>query len=168
MNANTIQITESTEIKTMSVADLLTAQDVGDIATPDIQRPAGVWNAEQCAKLEDTIMRGWGIGTISLVEIVKDGKTLRLLVDGLQRMTALRGRLLVVGVLPVPILSTITTTGYLRPCGRVSSPAGFIHFSRFVPYSRPNGGGAVRNGGEWALSIPIVPIVLPPRRESKG
>ena len=87
---NTIQITESTEIKTMTVSELLTAQDIGDIATPDIQRPAGVWNAEQCAKLEDTISRGWGIGTISLVEIVKDGKTLRLLVDGLQRMTALR------------------------------------------------------------------------------
>ena len=90
MNANAIKITESTEIKTMTVSELLTAQDVGDIATPDIQRPAGVWNAEQCAKLEDTISRGWGIGTISLVEIVKDGKTLRLLVDGLQRMTALR------------------------------------------------------------------------------
>ena len=90
MNANAIKITESTEIKTMTVSELLTAQDIGDIATPDIQRPAGVWNAEQCAKLEDTIMRGWGIGTISLVEIVKDGKTLRLLVDGLQRMTALR------------------------------------------------------------------------------
>lgn len=90
MNANSIKITESTEIKTMTVSELLTAQDIGDIATPDIQRPAGVWNAEQCAKLEDTISRGWGIGTISLVEIVKDGKTLRLLVDGLQRMTALR------------------------------------------------------------------------------
>lgn len=87
---NTIQITESTEIKTMTVSELLTAQDVGDIATPDIQRPAGVWNAEQCAKLEDTITRGWGIGTISIVEIVKDGKALRLLVDGLQRLTALR------------------------------------------------------------------------------
>ena len=90
MNANTLKITESTEIKTMTVSELLTAQDIGDIATPDIQRPAGVWSAEQCAKLEDTISRGWGIGTISLVEIVKDGKTLRLLVDGLQRMTALR------------------------------------------------------------------------------
>ena len=33
MNANEIKITESTEIKTMTVADLLTAQDVGDIAT---------------------------------------------------------------------------------------------------------------------------------------
>lgn len=87
---NELKITESTEIKTMTVSELLTAQDIGDIATPDIQRPAGVWNAEQCAKLEDTISRGWGIGTISLVEIVKDGKTLRLLVDGLQRMTALR------------------------------------------------------------------------------
>ena len=87
---NEIKITENTEIKTMTVSDLLTAQDVGDIATPDIQRPAGVWNAEQCAKLEDTIMRGWGIGTISIVEIVKDGKVLRLLVDGLQRLTALR------------------------------------------------------------------------------
>lgn len=87
---NEIKITESTSIKTMTVSELLTAQDVGDIATPDIQRPAGVWNAEQCAKLEDTISRGWGIGTISLVEIVKDGKTLRLLVDGLQRITALR------------------------------------------------------------------------------
>ena len=87
---NEINITESTKIMTMNVADLLTAQDVGDIATPDIQRPAGVWNAEQCAKLEDTISRGWGIGTISIVEIVKDGKTLRLLVDGLQRLTALR------------------------------------------------------------------------------
>lgn len=90
MNANAIKITESTSIKTMTVSDLLTAQDVGDIATPDIQRPAGVWSAEQCAKLEDTISRGWGIGTISIVEIVKDGKTLRLLVDGLQRITALR------------------------------------------------------------------------------
>lgn len=90
MNANAIKITESTEIKTMTVSELLTAQDVGDIATPDIQRPAGVWSAEQCAKLEDTISRGWGIGTISIVEIVKEGKTLRLLVDGLQRMTALR------------------------------------------------------------------------------
>ena len=87
---NAIKITESTEIKTMTVSELLTAQDVGDIATPDIQRPAGVWSAEQCAKLEDTISRGWGIGTISIVEIVKDGKTLRLLVDGLQRLTALR------------------------------------------------------------------------------
>ena len=87
---NAIKITESTEIKTMTVSELLTAQDIGDIATPDIQRPAGVWSAEQCAKLEDTISRGWGIGTISIVEIVKDGKTLRLLVDGLQRMTALR------------------------------------------------------------------------------
>ena len=90
MNANTIRISENTEIMTMTVSELLTAQDVGDIATPDIQRPAGVWNAEQCAKLEDTISHGWGIGTISLVEIVKDGKTLRLLDDGLQRMTALR------------------------------------------------------------------------------
>ena len=87
---NEIKITESTEIKTMTVADLLTAQDVGDIATPDIQRPAGVWSAEQCAKLEDTIMRGWGIGTISIVEIIREGKILRLLVDGLQRLTALR------------------------------------------------------------------------------
>lgn len=87
---NEIKITENTEIKTMTVSDLLTAQDVGDIATPDIQRPAGVWSAEQCAKLEDTISRGWGIGTISIVEIVKDGKALRLLVDGLQRLTALR------------------------------------------------------------------------------
>lgn len=87
---NAIKITESTEIETMTVADLLTAQDVGDIATPDIQRPAGVWSAEQCAKLEDTISRGWGIGTISIVEIVKEGKALRLLVDGLQRLTALR------------------------------------------------------------------------------
>lgn len=87
---NELKITESTEIKTMTVSELLTAQDIGDIATPDIQRPAGVWSAEQCAKLEDTISRGWGIGTISIVEIAKDGKTLRLLVDGLQRMTALR------------------------------------------------------------------------------
>lgn len=87
---NEIKITESTEIKIMTVADLLTAQDVGDIATPDIQRPAGVWSAEQCAKLEDTIMRGWGIGTISIVEIIREGKILRLLVDGLQRLTALR------------------------------------------------------------------------------
>lgn len=87
---NAIKITETTEIKTMTVADLLTAQDIGDIATPDIQRPAGVWSAEQCAKLEDTIMRGWGIGTISIVEIIRDGKILRLLVDGLQRLTALR------------------------------------------------------------------------------
>lgn len=87
---NEIRITESTEIKTMTVSELLTAQDVGDIATPDIQRPAGVWSAEQCAKLEDTISRGWGIGTISIVEIIREGKTLRLLVDGLQRMTALR------------------------------------------------------------------------------
>lgn len=87
---NAIKITESTEIKTMTVSELLTAQDVGDIATPDIQRPAGVWSAEQCAKLEDTIMRGWGIGTISIVEIIREGKTLRLLVDGLQRITALR------------------------------------------------------------------------------
>lgn len=90
MNANELRITESTVIETMTVEELLTAQDIGDIATPDIQRPAGVWSAEQCAKLEDTISRGWGIGTISIVEIVKDGKTLRLLVDGLQRMTALR------------------------------------------------------------------------------
>lgn len=87
---NAIKITETTEIKTMTASDLLTAQEVGDIATPDIQRPAGVWNAEQCAKLEDTIMRGWGIGTISIVEIIRDGKILRLLVDGLQRLTALR------------------------------------------------------------------------------
>lgn len=87
---NAIKITESTEINTMTVADLLTAQEVGDIATPDIQRPAGVWSVEQCAKLEDTIMRGWGIGTISVVEIIRDGKALRLLVDGLQRLTALR------------------------------------------------------------------------------
>lgn len=87
---NELKITESTVIKTMTVSDLLTAQDVGDIATPDIQRPAGVWSAEQCAKLEDTIMRGWGIGTISIVEIIREGKTLRLLVDGLQRLTALR------------------------------------------------------------------------------
>lgn len=87
---NAIKITENTEIKTMTVSELLTAQDVGDVATPDIQRPAGVWSAEQCAKLEDTISRGWGIGTISIVEIVKDGKALRLLVDGLQRLTALR------------------------------------------------------------------------------
>lgn len=87
---NAIKITESTEIKTMTVSELLTAQDIGDIATPDIQRPAGVWSTEQCAKLEDTISRGWGIGTISIVEIVKEGKTLRLLVDGLQRLTALR------------------------------------------------------------------------------
>lgn len=87
---NALKITESTEIKTMTVSELLTAQDVGDIATPDIQRPAGVWSAEQCAKLEDTIMRGWGIGTISIVEIIREGKTLRLLVDGLQRLTALR------------------------------------------------------------------------------
>lgn len=87
---NAIKITESTEIKTMTVEELLTAQDVGDIATPDIQRPAGVWSAEQCAKLEDTISRGWGIGTISIVEVSKGEKTLRLLVDGLQRLTALR------------------------------------------------------------------------------
>lgn len=87
---NAVKITESTVIKTMPAAELLTAQDIGDIATPDIQRPAGVWSAEQCAKLEDTISRGWGIGTISIVEIVKEGKTLRLLVDGLQRITALR------------------------------------------------------------------------------
>ena len=90
MNANAIKITESTEIKTMTVSELLTAQDIGDIATPDIQRPAGVWNAEQCAKLEDTISRGWGIGTISIVEVSKGEKTLRLLDDGLQRLTALR------------------------------------------------------------------------------
>lgn len=90
MNANELRITESTVIETMTVEELMTAQDIGDIATPDIQRPAGVWSAEQCAKLEDTISRGWGIGTISIVEIVKDGKTLRLLVDGLQRLTALR------------------------------------------------------------------------------
>lgn len=87
---NAIKITETTEVKTMTVSDLLTAQEVGDIATPDIQRPAGVWSAEQCAKLEDTIMRGWGIGTVSIVEIIRAGKYLRLLVDGLQRLTALR------------------------------------------------------------------------------
>lgn len=87
---NAIKITETTKIETMTVSDLLTAQDVGEVATPDIQRPAGVWSAEQCAKLEDTIMRGWGIGTISIVEIIWDGKILRLLVDGLQRLTALR------------------------------------------------------------------------------
>ena len=44
---NALKITESTEIKTMTVSELLTAQDIGDIATPDIQRPAGVWSAEQ-------------------------------------------------------------------------------------------------------------------------
>lgn len=90
MNANEIKISDNTVIKTMTVEELLTAQDVGDIATPDIQRPAGVWSAEQCAKLEDTISRGWGIGTISIVEVSKGEKTLRLLDDGLQRMTALR------------------------------------------------------------------------------
>lgn len=90
MNANTIRISENTIIKTMTVSELLTAQDVGDIATPDIQRPAGVWSAEQCAKLEDTISRGWGIGTISIVEVSKGEKVLRLLDDGLQRLTALR------------------------------------------------------------------------------
>ena len=89
---NELKITESTNIVTMTAAELLTAQDVGDIATPDIQRPAGVWSAEQCAKLEDTIMREWGIGTISIVEIIRDGKILRLLVDGLQRLSALRSR----------------------------------------------------------------------------
>ena len=90
MNANEIKISENTNIITMTVSELLTAQDVGDIATPDIQRPAGVWSAEQCAKLEDTISRGWGIGTISIVEVSKGEKVLRLLDDGLQRMTALR------------------------------------------------------------------------------
>ena len=87
---NEIRISDNTVIKTMTVSELLTAQDVGDIATPDIQRPAGVWSAEQCAKLEDTISRGWGIGTISLVEVTKGDKFLRLLDDGLQRLTALR------------------------------------------------------------------------------
>ena len=45
MNANTIRISENTEIMTMTVSELLTAQAVGDIATPDIQRPAGVRSA---------------------------------------------------------------------------------------------------------------------------
>lgn len=90
MNVNAIKISENTNIITMTVSELLTAQDVGDIATPDIQRPAGVWSAEQCAKLEDTVSRGWGIGTISIVEVSKGEKILRLLDDGLQRLTALR------------------------------------------------------------------------------
>ena len=90
---NTIKISENTRIETMTAEELLMAQEVGSVATPDIQRPAGVWNAEQMAKLEDTISRGWGIGTISIVEILREGKEpLRLLVDGLQRVTALRNQ----------------------------------------------------------------------------
>mgnify|MGYP004525233245 CR=1 FL=1 len=83
---NDIRISESTIITTLTVADLLTRQDVGEIATPDIQRPAGVWSAEQEELLADSLLRGWSVGTISLVEVGK----LLLIVDGLQRITALR------------------------------------------------------------------------------
>ena len=123
MNANAIKITESTEIKTMTVSDLLTAQDVGDIATPDIQRPAGVWNAEQCAKLEDTISRGWGIGTISLVEIVKDGKTLRLLVDGLQRKVLPSFTISTREIVPIPQPREMVSSSFAH-CSAFHTPAG--------------------------------------------
>lgn len=81
-----IRISKSTIITTLTVGDLLTRQDVGEFATPDIQRPAGVWSAEQEELLADTLLRGWSIGTITLVEVGK----LLLIVDGLQRITALR------------------------------------------------------------------------------
>lgn len=87
---NEIRISENTIIKTMSINELLAAQDVGTIATPDIQRPAGVWNAEQMELLTDTILKGWSIGAISLVNVSKDDKELLLVVDGLQRLTAMR------------------------------------------------------------------------------
>lgn len=80
-----LKISENTEVRLMSVNDLLTAQRLGDIATPDIQRPAGVWTEEQEELLADTLLRGWSIGTISLVEV----GGVSLIDDGLQRLTAL-------------------------------------------------------------------------------
>lgn len=82
---NIIKISKNTTIENKTVDELLTAQRIGEIATPDIQRPAGVWTEEQEELLADTLLRGWSVGVISLVEV---GDVL-LIVDGLQRLTAL-------------------------------------------------------------------------------
>lgn len=82
---NEMKISANTTFKPMTVENLLSAQKIGTIATPDIQRPAGVWSTEQEALLADSLLRGWSVGVISLVKVGE----LELLVDGLQRLTAL-------------------------------------------------------------------------------
>ena len=88
MNANEIKISNNTVIKTMTVEELLTAQAVGDIALPAYQRPQ-VWKEEQERLLEDTILKGWPYGVITIAKVEQDGKRISLLIDGYQRTTAL-------------------------------------------------------------------------------
>ena len=88
MNANEIKISDNTIIKTMTVEELLTAQAVGDIALPAYQRPQ-VWKEEQERLLEDTVLKGWPYGVITIAKVEQNGKRVNLLIDGYQRTTAL-------------------------------------------------------------------------------
>lgn len=82
-----IEISENTALYSAKVEELVKMVDFGDIALPMVQRPV-VWTDDQVRKLEDTITRGWAYGSLSLAKV--EGSETLLLVDGLQRFTAIK------------------------------------------------------------------------------
>ena len=73
---------------TIKIKDYLDSVNLGTIALPAYQRPQ-VWKEEQERLLEDTILKGWPYGVITVAKVEQDGKRISLLIDGYQRTTAL-------------------------------------------------------------------------------
>ena len=73
---------------TIKVKDYLDSVNLGTIALPAYQRPQ-VWKEEQERLLEDTILKGWPYGVITVAKVEQGGKRVNLLIDGYQRTTAL-------------------------------------------------------------------------------
>lgn len=82
------------------VSNLLSMVQMGEIAIPDIQRPF-VWDSDKVTNLIDSLFNGYPIGYIIIWQSpnvkLKDGNSSvgkKILIDGQQRITALRAAIL--------------------------------------------------------------------------
>ena len=84
----------SSRLEAVPVEELLDGVKAGTYRPASSQRIAGVWTAQQAMLLVDSLLRGWPCSVITLVYIPGDDKAgttdLYLIIDGLQRLTALR------------------------------------------------------------------------------
>lgn len=87
-------------VDSKSISYLLNNAQYGEIAVPEIQRPF-VWEADKVTKLIDSLYRGFPVGYIVIWQNpsarLKDGTSShgkKILIDGQQRITALRAALL--------------------------------------------------------------------------
>ena len=83
-----------------TISNLLSFVQTGEIAIPEIQRPF-VWEKEKVTKLIDSLYNGFPVGYIVTWQNpsvrLKDGTTSqgkKIIIDGQQRITALRAAIL--------------------------------------------------------------------------